>query len=134
MNKLMLLGGSLLLAAATGCCSMGGKCPLAGGDTKKIIGAKVSIKADQVDAFTTAAKTIVAASRAEPGCISYTLYQSPYDKTAFFFFEEWKSQKAIDEHFAAPHFKAFADQLPALTAGPAEITIYDAPREKKPGS
>lgn len=101
---------------------------------KKLIGAQVKIKADQVDAFIAAAKPMLAASRAEPGCISYTLYQDPYDRTSFFFFEEWKDQAAIDFHFATPHFKAFGDQIKDLVDGAPAITIYDAPTQKKPGA
>lgn len=99
---------------------------------KKVIGAKVTIKAEKVKEFVAEAKTIIAASRAEPGCISYTLYQDPYKHTVFFFFEEWKDQAAIDAHFATPHFKAFGAKLQDLAAGPADITIYSTPSEKKP--
>ena len=100
---------------------------------KKLIGAKVKIKADQIEAFVAVAKPMLAASRAEAGCISYTLYQDPYDRTAFFFFEEWKDQAAIDFHFATAHFKAFGDQIKDLVDGAPAITIYDAPTQKKPG-
>ena len=100
---------------------------------KKIIGARLQVKAEKVDEFVAAAKAVIAASRAEPGCISYTLLQDPYDKTAFCFFEEWKSQAAIDEHFATAHFKAFGAQLKDLLAGAPAITIYSCPDEKKVG-
>jgi quinol monooxygenase YgiN len=98
---------------------------------KKIIGAKLQVKAGKVDEFTAAAKACIAASRAEPGNISYTLLQDAYDKTTFFFFEEWKSQQAIDEHFATPHFKAFGAQLKEFLAGAPAITVYDCSGEKK---
>ena len=100
---------------------------------KKIIGARLQVKAEKVDEFVAAAKPVIAASRAEPGCLSYTLLQDPYDKTAFCFFEEWKSQQAIDEHFATPHFKAFGAQLKELITGAPVITIYSCPDEKKVG-
>ena len=131
--KLSILIGAAALALASVCMvsAQNQSAAPAAAEGKKIIGAKVLIKADKVDEFTAAAKTVIAASRAEPGNISYTLYQDPYDKTVFFFFEEWKSQAAIDEHFAMPHFKAFAEKLKDLTSGPAAITIYSAPSEKK---
>ena len=91
------------------------------------------VKAEKADEFAAAAKAVIAASRAEPGNISYTLLQDAYDKTTFFFFEEWKSQKAIDEHFATPHFKAFGAQLKDFLAGAPAITIYACPAEKKVG-
>lgn len=93
---------------------------------KKLIAARITVKADKIEAFVEAVKPLIAASRAEPGCISYTLYQNPHERTFFFFFEEWKNQAAIDFHFATPHFKAFGDQIKDMTAGPPEITILDA--------
>lgn len=98
---------------------------------KKIIGARVQVKADKVEAFIAAAQPCIAASRAEPGCISYTLLQDPSDKTSFCFFEEWKNQQAIDEHFTTAHFKAFGAQLKDLIAGKPAITVYDCSGEKK---
>lgn len=130
MMKTKILIGVLALMAASICSSFGESAPAAS-DGKKLIGAKLQIKADKVDAFVAAAKDVIAASRAEPGNTSYTLYQDPYDKTVFFFFEEWKNQAAIDFHFATPHFKAFAGKLKDMAAGPAAITIYSAPAEKK---
>ena len=129
MNGILL--GTLAMAMTMVGCAVS-KNSSATDTGKKLIGAKLSIKADKVDEFAAAAKTIIAASRAEPGCISYTLYQDPYDKTAFFFFEEWKDQAAIDSHFATPHFKAFGEKMKNLAAGPAGITIYSCPSEKKP--
>lgn len=126
-----ILAGALTLAMVAVCCGEGKDAP-APASAKKIIGAKLTIKADRVGEFITAARTIIAASRAEPGCISYTLYQDPYERTVFFFFEEWKDQAAIDAHFAMPHFKAFGEKMKDLAAGPAGITIYDCPFEKKP--
>lgn len=129
-TKILISLIALALGSVLSACAQNGTTAPAA-DGKKIIGAKVRIKSEKVDTFVAAAKTIIEASRAEPGNISYTLYQDPYDRTVFFFFEEWKSQAAIDEHFGAAHFKAFAGQLKDLTAGPAEITIYSAPSQKK---
>ena len=133
--KAGILTGALALAlAAVGCGGGVGKEVGAAETGKKVIGAKLSIKAEKVEEFVAAAKTIIAASRAEPGCISYTLYQDPYERTVFFFFEEWKDQAAIDAHFAAPHFKAFSEKMKDLAAGPAAITIYSCTSETKPGA
>ena len=97
---------------------------------KKIIGARLQVKAEKADEFVAAAKVCIAASRAEPGNISYTLLQDPYEKTTFFFFEEWKSQQAIDDHFATAHFKAFGAQLKEFLNGKPTITVYDTAHEK----
>lgn len=126
MRKIMaVVLAATVLALGAGCAALdaNGGAKMSG---KKLIAAKVFVKADKVDVFIAASKSILAASRAEPGCISYTLYQNPHERTSFFFFEEWQDQAAIDFHFATPHFKAFGDQIKDLVSAPPEITIFDA--------
>ena len=101
------------------------------GDVKKIISAQVFIKPDKVDAFIAATQALLEKSRAEEGCVSYSLYQDPQDKTKFLFFEEWKNQAAVDFHFSTEHFKKFGETLNECASTPAIITIYDSTAEKK---
>ncbi len=107
------------------CCKEAKAC-----EVKKVIGARVFIKAEKVNDFMTAAQSLIEKSRAEEGCISYTLYQDPQDKTKFFIFEEWKNQAAVDFHFATEHFKKFGETLNECASEPAVITIYDSVAEK----
>lgn len=97
---------------------------------KKLITARLQIKSDQIDAFIAAAQPLIAASRAEPGCISYTMYQEPTDRTSFLFFEEWKDQAAVDFHFATPHFTGLDAWLPGMLAGAPSIVIHDCVGQK----
>jgi quinol monooxygenase YgiN len=50
-----------------------------------------------------AAKAMIAATRAEPGCILYDLNISITDPQSMVFVEAWKSREALSEHFDAPH-------------------------------
>ena len=100
-------------------------------EVKKIISAQVFIQPEKVDAFLEATKSLIELSRAEEGCISYSLYQDPQDKTKFLFFEEWKNQAAVDFHFDTDHFKKFGETLNDCASEPAVITIYDSVAEKK---
>ena len=99
-------------------------------EIKKIISAKVFIKADKVDNFLTATKNVIEKSRAEEGCISYSLYQDPQDKTVFLFFEEWKNQEAVEFHFSTEHFKKFNEMLSDFASKDGIITIYDSIDQK----
>ena len=92
----------------------------------KIITAHKFIKADKVAEFIEFTRDIIAKSRAEEGCISYTLYQDPSDPTKFMFFEQWKDQVAIDYHFSTEHFKLSGSRGKEFDATPSVITIYDA--------
>ena len=99
-------------------------------DTPKMITAKVYIKQGSEEKFIAAAKLMIENSNKEEGCLGYMLYQDPYDGTNFIFVEKYKSQAAIDAHFAAPYFKDFGDIISDMTSKPMEIKIYDIAGEK----
>ena len=114
-------------AAAT--CSGAKACGMKAGEVKKIISAQVFIKPDKVETFLAATKSLIEKSRAEEGCISYSLYQDPQDKTKFLFFEVWKNQAAVDYHFSTDHFKKFGEMLNECASAPPVITIFDSVAE-----
>jgi quinol monooxygenase YgiN len=93
--------------------------------TKKIITARVYVKAEKVADFLEAARFIIDSSQAEAGCESYNLYQSPYDKTKLIFVEVWKDQVAIDNHFSMSYFKAFGPKTKDWLLQPTELKIFD---------
>lgn len=87
------------------------------------ITASVEIKPEKVDAFLKSVTTLLEKSRAEEGCISYTLYRDPFTPTKFFFFEEWQDQDAIDFHFETEHFKSFGKLVEEYAVAPADIQV-----------
>ena len=91
--------------------------------------AKLKVKADKIKAFTEAAKEMIENSNKEAGCISYQLYQDPYDNTRFVFVEEYKNQAAVDAHFASDYFKAFGPKVGDLVAEPGKIKIVTVAKE-----
>ncbi len=97
----------------------------------KIIAAKIYIKPEKVNEFTKMFQAMIDSTLKEPGCTGYQLYQSPYEKTSFLVYENYKNQAAIDAHFAAPYFKSFGDKVGPLTSKPTEIVIYDVAGEVK---
>ncbi|HAH10176.1 MAG TPA: antibiotic biosynthesis monooxygenase [Alphaproteobacteria bacterium] len=62
-------------------------------------------------------------SRAEPGCISYHFYEDALEPNAFFFYEEWKDQAAVDFHFAQAYCLAFIAKAREIAAEEPKITI-----------
>jgi quinol monooxygenase YgiN len=46
-------------------------------------------------------------TRREPGCICYIGHQSPDGPTTFAFYEQYKTQKDLDDHWASDHFKKY---------------------------
>lgn len=50
--------------------------------------------------------SLAAPTRAEPGCITYDLYQSPSAPHEFMRFEVWASAAALEAHKQSPHLRA----------------------------
>lgn len=99
-------------------------------DYQKMIIARVYIKPGMEDKFINEAKTIIASSNKEEGCLGYMLYQEPYEKTNFVFVEKYKNQAAVDAHFATDYFKEFGTKIADLISKPSEIKIIDIAAEK----
>ena len=138
-NIIVLICAAAIMAACGGNSQSSSSCPHQDSDkacckaaeVKKIISARIFIKAEKVDAFLAATKDLIEKSRAEEGCVSYSLYQDPEDKTKLLFFEEWKNQAAVDSHFATEHFRKFGETLEDCSSAPAVITIYDSVAEER---
>ncbi len=71
--------------------------------------ATITIKPGSLPDFIDAAKTCIAATRRETGCISYDLNQSLTDDNTLVFVERWESEEALQGHFNAPHFQVWRE-------------------------
>ena len=56
-------------------------------------------------------QAMIAASRAEPGCIEYYYGPELTDPNAFLVLEKWESWEDLDAHFEKPHLKAWRAAL-----------------------
>ncbi|WP_137899135.1 putative quinol monooxygenase [Sphingomonas sp. 2SG] len=86
----------------------------------------VSVKPGQEEAFVAAAKTCVAASRAEPGTLQYELWRETEGARRFVFNELYADQAAVAAHMQSAHFKAFGLAARDLAAARPEIIVTEA--------
>lgn len=70
--------------------------------------AKITPKSEHYDDAKNAILDIVAETRAESGCIEFTLL-SDSDQGHIFLFEEWQNEEALKEHHGKPYTKAVMD-------------------------
>ncbi|PIQ86995.1 MAG: antibiotic biosynthesis monooxygenase [Candidatus Omnitrophica bacterium CG11_big_fil_rev_8_21_14_0_20_45_26] len=68
---------------------------------------------------------LVGPTHAEAGCLQYDLHQSKLDPALFLFYENWSSQKALDQHFKTPHLLALGAKADVLFAEPVSITAWE---------
>ena len=70
--------------------------------------------------------SLVAPSRAEPGCDHYQLFQSTDEPARFQTVERWHSAEAMQAHLASPHLtEAFAKAADLLGAEPIIQTFEE---------
>ena len=50
------------------------------------------------------------ASRAEPGCLEFSVYQEIDDPRAFLLYEQYMSEDAFQAHRRTPHFEEIIEQ------------------------
>jgi len=86
--------------------------------------AKNVVRPDQVEAYKTLARELVAETRKEKGCIAYALNQDLQDSTVLTFIERWDDQAAIDAHGKSAHFTRIVPMLGALKAAEGEVRLY----------
>ena len=91
-----------------------------------VVMAKLSVKPDKKTELLALARDVIAATRKEPGCISYSLLDDPHDAGACLFVEEWVDKKALEQHFTTPHIAEWRAKSKDLLAGKTAIKLYQA--------
>ena len=69
-------------------------------------------------------QSMLAPTRAEPGCKLYELYESN-SKGHFYIYEIYESQAALDQHAATPYFRRLEQTAPELVEEPFEVNILE---------
>ena len=88
------------------------------------VAARVNVRPEKLDEIRTAFDALVAASRSEPGCVTYEALQNLENPHEFTFVEEWLSDDALQEHFTLDHFTAVAGRADELFTAPPDIRRY----------
>lgn len=91
-----------------------------------VVMAKLSVKPDKKAELLALARDVIAATRKEPGCISYSLMEDPYDAGTCLFVEEWTDKKALEAHLTMAHLAEWRAKSKDLLAGKTAIKLYQA--------
>ncbi len=92
----------------------------------KIIIARIRVKDEHWEEAQRLAEAHSQASREEPGCISHDWFPHPSETCTIFFFEQWRDQAAIDEHFGRPHSARLVTAFREWARPPLGLQILDA--------
>ena len=83
----------------------------------------------QTETVRTAARPMIEASRAEPGCGGYDYAFDLLEPDLMRVRELWKDEQALKDHFATPHMAAFLKALRALRPRSLTVKCYELGRK-----
>ena len=75
-------------------------------------------------------EAMLAASRAEDGCITYSYAQDVAEPGLIRVFEAWRDQPAIDAHFKAPHMATWRAAWPGFGVSDRRLSLYEVAAER----
>jgi len=95
-----------------------------------ILAGTVRIPRQNLDSFRPHMIAMLAASRIEDGCLTYSYAEDVAEPGLIRVFEVWRDQAALDAHFEAPHMAAWRAAWPAFGVGDRALIAYDVAAER----
>jgi quinol monooxygenase YgiN len=80
---------------------------------------------ESLDAARRAMARVIAATRAEAGCIAYAYAEDVLEPGLFRVSEAWESREALTAHFAAAHMKQWQQERGALGMTGRVVTAHE---------
>ena len=91
-----------------------------------VIVGTVRVPVDRIAEARPAMETMVAASRAEDGCVDYAYAHDIADAGLIRVMEVWRDRAALDRHFASAHIAEWRAQWPVFGIGERDLRLYEA--------
>ena len=90
-----------------------------------IIAGTVRVPAENVVRFRAHMLEMVAATRAEDGCLAYSFAEDVGEPGLIHVFELWSGQGALDGHFASGHMARWRAAAPTFGVSERTLTAYE---------
>lgn len=91
---------------------------------KKVINARILVKADAIETFLEASRTMLKESHLEPGCLVYNLYQEVDRPTSFIFYEVYENQEALNTHNSSHYLKTFKEKISEILTEQPQLDVF----------
>jgi quinol monooxygenase YgiN len=99
--------------------------------TKIVVSGEIRLDPEDFDAALALIEPLVAATKAEAGCVEYDYWVDPRDRGRVRVFEEWESDDAIATHSGSEHMQTFFREMAKLRITAVELSRFDV-SEKSP--
>ncbi|MBW8753052.1 MAG: antibiotic biosynthesis monooxygenase [Sphingomonadales bacterium] len=80
---------------------------------------------ESLEAGRAAMARVIAASRAEPGCLAYAYAEDVLEPGLLRVSEAWENRAALAAHFAMPHMQAWQRERAELGMTGREVMVYE---------
>jgi quinol monooxygenase YgiN len=95
-----------------------------------IVAGTVRVPAENVARFRPHMDAMLAASRAEDGCLAYSYAVDVQDPGLIRVFEAWADQAALEAHFRTRHLAAWRAVWPEFGVTDRQLTLYEVAAER----
>jgi quinol monooxygenase YgiN len=86
----------------------------------------VRVDPTDIERFLPHVHAMVAATRAEPGCIAYAFSRDVMEPDLMRISEQWQDETALNAHFRTPHIAAFNQALAGVGILAADVNAHTA--------
>ena len=95
-----------------------------------IIAGTVRVPPENLEGARPAMLKMIAASRAEDGCIDYDYAVDVFEPGVVRIFEIWRDQAALEAHFKTPHMAAWRAAWPSFGVSDRRLFAYEVASER----
>lgn len=95
-----------------------------------IIAGTVRVPPENLVRFKPHMERMLAASRAEDGCLAYSYAEDVAEPGLIRVFEAWRDQAAIDAHFQTPHMAEWRAAWPQFGVSDRRLSLYEVASER----
>ena len=95
-----------------------------------LIGGTFRVPPQNLAAFKAHMAAMLAASRAEDGCLVYSYAEDVAEPGLIRVFEAWRDQACLDAHFQTPHLAAWRAAGAAAGVSDRDLSIYDVASQR----
>jgi quinol monooxygenase YgiN len=95
-----------------------------------LIAGTVRVPAENIDRFRPHMQKMLAASRAEDGCLAYSYAVDVEDPGLIRVFEAWRDQAALDAHFKTTHLAEWRAAWPEFGVSDRRLFAYEVASER----